>query len=536
MRAHDSIMAEDVVFIKRFTKVATNLLGRHPTAMDGLEEKLYQYLDEGVTKIKAGSNPLLSRNNQMKIAAHLEGHKGTVAAHIFDTTFDLSWALKSYKDSKEAIRLDDERGYKGYRLGEMSSIAKRIYHFTSDLAWLEKAHNNQFESADCFMAERQINAAKSLDRAKDSAEQLFFHTNDYSWLVKQYACGMRAAELFHGFSRFNDSAAIYERMSDTAFRIFLNSNEETWKNSAIEAMTQAKDCFGLSSSSKARIGIERAERKILVYKNHVMDLEGKTSAPLVGYSDDIAHHVGAKIEVMLHRSNQRNYFGNMKILDINRDLTEVDIDVVLNDNLARIAVGEVPLTTVRFDSEYRGNTLFLTYLQDSGLNILDVHSNSQVQSKGTNGSVSKSFEQHLVDSVQERILQVYDPQTGKVTFPGIEESYTLDDRMSTKEVGELFDKKARSVCLWKKSVNPLIKTRDGKGIKVDDVLAIYLTGTTVFKTIADEEIGRIFGIDDQIMGQQPNYFSPTNGEMQKIVVYNVFRRTYDQALTRIGDM
>ena len=537
MRAHDSIRAEDVLFIKRFTKVATTLLSRHPTTMDGLEEKLYQFLSEGVNKVKAGSNPLLSRNNQLKIAAHMEGHKGSVAAHIFDSTLDISWALKSYKNSEEAIRLDDERGYKGHRLGEMSAIAKRIYHFTGDVAWLEKAHNSQFEAADCFMVEKQVLAAKNLDRAKDTAEQLFFHTNDYSWLVKQYACGSRAADLFGKFSRFNDCASIYERMSDTAFRIFLDSNDETWKDNAIETMTLAKDAFALSSRSRARIGMERAERKLLVYQNHVADLESRTSAPIIAYSDDVAHCGGTKIEVMLHRSNRRNYFGNMKILDVNRDLIEVDIDVVLSENLAKIAVGEVPLTTIRFDAKYRGNTLFMTYLQDNGINVLDVHGTSQVETQDTNGPDNKSFEEHLVDSVQGRILQVYDPKTGKVTFPGMEESYSLNGRMTASTVGKLFDKNSSTVQAWKKSVNPLIRSREGMGIKVDDVLAVYLAGTTSLRTIADENIEQAFGIDSQTMQQRPDgYFSPSNGEMQKIVVYDVFRRTYDQALTRIGDM
>ena len=112
LETNQSIAHEDVLFIKKFTKVAKYILESEPDSFDGLLERFYMFHMEGIVKIQQGFACDLDEENLVIMKSHLHGHASDIALKIFNTVFNnedipfarkMYWGVEAYNNGVMAI-------------------------------------------------------------------------------------------------------------------------------------------------------------------------------------------------------------------------------------------------------------------------------------------------------------------------------------------------------------------------------------------------------------------------------------------------
>lgn len=125
----DSVLDEDVYFIKKLTKVASKAIKSRPDVMqksynDCTMEKLYQFHIDGalaaeiaLARLNNNSSPSYKeeRGKLIKMRTHLYGHAGTIAGFIYDnvTGFEekLKWKRIQYNHKLCAASDESEKNW-----------------------------------------------------------------------------------------------------------------------------------------------------------------------------------------------------------------------------------------------------------------------------------------------------------------------------------------------------------------------------------------------------------------------------------------
>lgn len=123
--AHESVADENILFIKRLTKVASHILSSDPDSLDGLLERLYKFNIEGADMSKANGLDRYTQKNLLSMQSHFNSHAGSTSKEKFDRTGDVSWAEKWYDSEKLSAEISAEFDPKH---------SAHAYSFTGDAA------------------------------------------------------------------------------------------------------------------------------------------------------------------------------------------------------------------------------------------------------------------------------------------------------------------------------------------------------------------------------------------------------------------
>tara|TARA_Y100000310_G_scaffold171085_1_gene171240 strand:- start:6000 stop:7232 length:1233 start_codon:yes stop_codon:yes gene_type:complete len=382
LRQAETLNGNTIVFIKKFTKIASRLLKMEISEMAGLEEKLYGFYGEGIDKINADEDPHLSSNNRNSMLSHFHSHRASVAQTIFEQSSDIAWGKKSYAGYLESIKIEKTPEHRGFSWRSAAHVAKEIFNQTSERDWLTKAVEARIKSGDNLINVVQKRAAKEYDHAKDLFGLLFHHDKDVKYLERQFEVGIRAAELYNDFAQPDEASAIYERMGETAFQIFAMSKDDVWKQRAMENFETAKGIYPNTSRRNIRQIIHGLNKKIQRCNNQYNPKEDcDLPSGLITYTDLKNAFLGRQIELPLDRITGNEYFACTHLLNHNGNLEEVAIDIRIEDNFAKISTDDIPSGVLPSNIDKSNDTIYLTYQQNDTMEYISVLTQSTLEKK-----------------------------------------------------------------------------------------------------------------------------------------------------------
>ena len=225
----ESVSDRDILFIKRFTKVAHHVHKSYPDSFNGLLERLYQFNMDGIILIHKGRVRGHNKDNLSSISSHLQAYAGDVARAIFEKTGDVSWAKREYDryrlSAEESLEFDLKHSAHAYSFA--ADVAQAIFEKTGDVSWAEKWYDSRKLSAKISLNFNPKHSAYSDGFAGDAAKAIFEKTGDISWAKRWYDCYILSAERSLEFNP-KHSAHAYSFAADAAKAIFEKTGTIEW--------------------------------------------------------------------------------------------------------------------------------------------------------------------------------------------------------------------------------------------------------------------------------------------------------------------
>ena len=176
------------------TRIADRILQEHPSALAGLEERLF-HLNKG--KAEALAHDHSARERQFA-ASWFYSRAATAAEVLYNNTQDISWAERWYEINRlsgeiaQGLNPPDVR-HAAHRYGFMGKAAQTIFERNNDATWAKRWYQAEMLSAQ--LSSEKKHQATSYGKAGKAARQLFFITDDINWTEKWYEAASAASEL-----------------------------------------------------------------------------------------------------------------------------------------------------------------------------------------------------------------------------------------------------------------------------------------------------------------------------------------------------
>lgn len=81
----DSVSYKDIIFIKRLSKVVSNILKSDPNSLETLLEKLFQFSNEAIQLIENGLDGY-TQNRLLSLKTYFFADRGDVSKALFEKT------------------------------------------------------------------------------------------------------------------------------------------------------------------------------------------------------------------------------------------------------------------------------------------------------------------------------------------------------------------------------------------------------------------------------------------------------------------
>jgi hypothetical protein len=236
LRDTPNVHGLDLVYIKKLTKVATNILEYDAEALEGLCEKVFDFHLEGVKEASSKSVTNLSRRNTNLIIGHLYSHAAQVAGIIYERTGDADWLIEIVNNGENANDplLGVEAHNTAIRLSKSGDAAGKLADLASDVDdrvyWAYKALDLTLEACSKEISEEQpligITAAGSRANA---AARIFDITKKYSDGKVYVDATTQMADLL-STNKPLESAKVYTHTARNTAYIVKVSNASTKQN------------------------------------------------------------------------------------------------------------------------------------------------------------------------------------------------------------------------------------------------------------------------------------------------------------------
>jgi hypothetical protein len=250
IEATPSLERCDISFIKKITKVATNIIGSGKTSLDGLLERIYQYHEEGVELIhKSGE---YHKQQSLITASHLASHAGDVAERIYKKTEDNAWAEKWFESQVSASVMLDSLKDLAEKEIEHSSICKskaggaaRTMYFQNKgkptatkwaAAWLQY----KLDAAESRINNQSIDAARDYYSAGVAAHVVADTIGDLEKEEIAYHAFSEAMERSYGIDLVLYADSL-QRAVSSASRMHHHTRKLVWLNTAYELSRKMLD-------------------------------------------------------------------------------------------------------------------------------------------------------------------------------------------------------------------------------------------------------------------------------------------------------
>ncbi len=237
--SRDSVLDEEILSIKKLTKVASHLIADGSILSDGELEKIINFNMEGAEVCRSGDSEL-EPDNLKTMECHFNAHAGSIAKTLYAKTRKLIWAKKWYEYDRTSadIGIIVDTKHSAFMFSQAADAAMWIFKRTKDFTWAEKAYDCYLLSAE--QTESKKHCAHTYSHAGDVAKLIYSKTNDIIWAKRVYDGYKISAEKCIGVddrhgaytNGFAGSAAeaIYRKTKDiTWLEIAYNHYEESAK-------------------------------------------------------------------------------------------------------------------------------------------------------------------------------------------------------------------------------------------------------------------------------------------------------------------
>lgn len=227
LKETESVSDKDILFVKRLTKVGTNILESFPEALEGLEKKLFDFHLEGVELARKEKKE--NDDNLIKIEGHLCAHAGNVAEVISN----YEEAYKLYLSSAEVLK-DIEPHYALFSLNNARKIAKKMFSKTKDAIWTERWYEIEIKTAS--LQKEAGKKAEAFSFAGKAANKTYKMRRDPVWAKRWYEAKVKSGDI--SCDNLN-KAYSYCKAGKAAYTLFMIEHGESWRKLAMENYEKA---------------------------------------------------------------------------------------------------------------------------------------------------------------------------------------------------------------------------------------------------------------------------------------------------------
>lgn len=244
IRENETVAHEDVIFIKRLTKIASRILAEDSFSLDGLLTRLFEFNLQGIEKVEQGNMDGYSLNNIKSIHSHFYSHAANIAKYIFYNTDDIEWAKKWYDCSEKSAILSEEiyPEHSGNAYVFTGNAANILFEHTGDVMWAEKAYD-YFENVVFLLADIDLRkCGLTYMAAAIAAQTIFEKSKEIEWAERAFDCSKEAVFLFADFDSTRTAYA-YNIAGEMAKTIFNREGNIRWAKEWYESMINAGNFF-----------------------------------------------------------------------------------------------------------------------------------------------------------------------------------------------------------------------------------------------------------------------------------------------------
>ena len=184
----DSVSDRSVLFVNGLSKVASHI-SESTDRLNGLQAKLYQFNIEGVGIIRRGITRL-SQNNLISLESHFFSYAADAARAVFESTKDVSWAIKWYDARKKSADMARkiEPKHSAHSYGFAGDAARAVFEATRNVSWAMRWYNAKRKSADMTRETDPKHSAYSYGFAGDAAKTVYYILHSRTWAKKAIKC------------------------------------------------------------------------------------------------------------------------------------------------------------------------------------------------------------------------------------------------------------------------------------------------------------------------------------------------------------
>jgi len=252
----DSIKDYDLLYIKKVTKVGSNILKQFPEKINGQAEKLYSYLIEGVEVAFEINN---GDTNISKMGAHMLSHAAFVAQHLFRKTHKIEWLKESYANDLLSANISETIEPKHSELAYFHSAgtANKLYNLTENVKWLTFTYNSLRKSI-TFCSKDEYTYQNI---AAEVCFKIYRATDDLSWLVKNYNHQIIAAKENPDEKA---KANYFFSAGKSAYTLYSNTSSRKWARKCCSAYKKFLDISPVTAPESM---FAEAEKRFVRFKN-----------------------------------------------------------------------------------------------------------------------------------------------------------------------------------------------------------------------------------------------------------------------------
>ncbi|MAG20276.1 hypothetical protein CL618_02485 [archaeon] len=134
VRTHEDVEDEEVVFIKRLTKVCSHIIRRNKFNENDLK-RIYGFNLTGAEKIRR----IYEEKRRLVWASHFLGHAADAAINLFKKGGKSEWCEKAYKCREDSSKLSEDDAYISFCYGFMGESAEAMFEITGKDEWKNEA-------------------------------------------------------------------------------------------------------------------------------------------------------------------------------------------------------------------------------------------------------------------------------------------------------------------------------------------------------------------------------------------------------------
>lgn len=250
--AHESVLGEDLLTIKRLTRVAHKICFSDLSLPDNIVEKLLLFNLEGITLINSDKKTEYEPSRLQTIESHLYAYAAEAAKVLAYKTGELSWAKQWHNlrmiSATKSGDSDPKHSAHSYSIGGQG--AKSVFNAIKkeDVPWKEKVYwTKQWYGA--YMLSAIISegfdlehSAHSYSNAADAAKAVYDILDEIEgisleekvdWAKKWYSSNKSSATLSMDFDQ-KHAAHSYYWAAEAASNVFSKTKNPTWAIESIE--------------------------------------------------------------------------------------------------------------------------------------------------------------------------------------------------------------------------------------------------------------------------------------------------------------
>jgi hypothetical protein len=237
LSAHDSVIGENVCFIKGLTKVGEYVATEVPELPLEFYEKLYRFNIEGASLIDFDN----CESHLYKLMFnHFYCHAGYIAQKIFKIIGETDWAEKAYEDNiisaEHSMRIIELK-HAACSYSHAGEAAKSVFEKTDDIEWCKKWYISKKNSGKLYLDSDKKSSSYSFSHAGDAAGKIYKLTKNIHYIEIAYNNKIHAAKIYKGTTDPN-LINNYFYAAKIAALLFKNTDNKKWAKAGIDNFNQ----------------------------------------------------------------------------------------------------------------------------------------------------------------------------------------------------------------------------------------------------------------------------------------------------------